>query len=214
MKKLTLTVLMLFAFIGTSYAKNFNLGISGSVLYFDASGTETLKDSSNKTSSDESGVAPIGSIFIELPTANGGALGLEAIPYSAKLGDGSMSQDDDIETSGTNTVDVNLKNMVSLYVENPVNSKLDGSFLRLALNHGTLETDETVNTGSTYGDKDLTGLTVGFGVKRDTNRGFYKIITELSHYQGATFDSTNTDNKIELDDFQTAALRVSVGKNF
>ena len=211
MKKLTLSILMLFAFIGTSYAKNFNMGISGSALFFDASGTETLKDSSNKTSSDESGVAPVGSIFIEGGTASGGAIGLEVIPYSAKLGDGGMTQDDDLETSGTNTVDVNLKNLISLYVENPVDTRYDGSFVRFAFNHGTLETDEKVNTGSSYGDEDLTGLTVGFGVKRDMGNGFYKIIAELSHYQGATFDATNTENKIELDDLQTLALRLSVG---
>ena len=93
----------------------------------------------------------------------------------------------------------------------PPTLHFDGSFVRFAFNHGTLETDETVSTGSKYGDEDLSGLTVGFGVKRDTGNGFYKIIAELSHYAGATFNSTNTENKIELDDLQTLSLRLSLG---
>ena len=103
--------------------------------------------------------------------------------------------------------------MISLYLENPVDTNLDGSFIRAAVTHVTLETDETVNTGSEYGDENLQGLTLGFGVKRDmpTGDGFYKIIGEISHFTGATFNSSNTANSIELDDFQTAAVRVSVG---
>ena len=212
MKKIFIAIAaLMFASVNAFAASlsDLNFGISGQALYYNASGTETLKESNNKTNSDETGIAPIASIFIETETDAGGAVGVEIIPYDAKLGDGSMSSDDDIETAGTNTVDVNLSNFVSFYVENPMGS--NGRFLRLALNHGTLQTDETVNTGSTYGDEDLTGLTVGVGVKRDRGNGFFKFIAELSHFQGATFDATNTNNKITLDDFQTLGLRASVG---
>ena len=210
MKKVFITIIAFLFVTGTAFA---NVGISVQGLYFDASGTETLKDSSNKTSKDESGVAPIASLFIEGETAGGQTVGLELVPYGAKLGDGGMTADDDAETSGTNTVDVNFKNMISLYLENPVDTNLDGSFIRAAVTHVTLETDETVSTGSEYGDENLQGLTLGFGVKRDmpTGDGFYKIIGEISHFTGATFNSSNTANSIELDDFQTAAVRLSVG---
>ncbi len=210
MKKVFITIVAFLFVTGTAFA---NVGISVQGLYFDASGTETLKESSNKTSKDESGVAPIVSLFLEGETDGGQTLGLEVVPYGAKLGDGGMTSDDDAETSGTNTVDVNFKNMISLYLENPVDTNLDGSFIRAAVTHVTLETDETVSTGSEYGDENLQGLTLGFGVKRDmpTGDGFYKIIGEISHFTGATFNSSNTANSIELDDFQTAAVRVSVG---
>ncbi len=210
MKKVFITIVAFLFVTGTAFA---NVGISVQGLYFDASGTETLKESSNKTSKDESGVAPIVSLFLEGETDGGQTLGLEVVPYGAKLGDGGMTSDDDAETSGTNTVDVNFKNMISLYLENPVDTNLDGSFIRAAVTHVTLETDETVSTGSEYGDENLQGLTLGFGVKRDmpTGDGFYKIIGEISHFTGATFNSSNTANSIELDDFQTAAVRLSVG---
>ena len=210
MKKVFFTIVAFLFVTGTAFA---NIGISVQGLYFDASGTETLKESSNKPSKDESGVAPIASLFFEGEAAGGRTIGLEVVPYGAKLGDGGMTSDDDAETSGTNTVDVNFKNMISLYLENPVDTNLDGSFIRAAVTHVTLETDETVNTGSEYGDENLQGLTLGFGVKRDmpTGDGFYKIIGEISHFTGATFNSSNTANKIELDDFQTASIRLSLG---
>ena len=210
MKKIYITIV---AFLFASSSAIANIGISVQGLYFDASGTETLKDSSEKTSKDESGFAPIASVFLEGETAGGQTVGLEVVPYGAKIGDGGMTKDDDEETSGTNTVDVNFKNMVSLYVENPVSTNLDGSFIRAAVTHVTLETDENVSTGSKYDDENLQGVTLGFGVKRDmpTGDGFYKIIGEISHFTGATFNSSNTANSIELDDFQTAAVRLSVG---
>ena len=52
-------------------------------------------------------------IFIEGEMPTGQTLGLEVVPYRAKLADGGMTNDDDAETSGTNKVDVKLKNLVS-----------------------------------------------------------------------------------------------------
>ena len=77
MKKIFITIVTFLFLTGTAFA---NVGISLQGLYFDASGTETLKESSNKTSKDESGVAPIASLFIEGETAGGKTLGLEVVP--------------------------------------------------------------------------------------------------------------------------------------
>lgn len=210
MKKILIAVSGFLFMTASAFA---NVGISVQALYYDASGSETLGQSSKVTSKDETGMAPVASLFVEGETSGGQTVGLEISPYTAKIGDGSQTNDDDIETSGTNTVDVKLKNLVSLYLESPVSSGVDGSFIRASVNHGTLVTDETSSTGSTYGDENLTGVTLGYGIKRDlpNGNGFYKVVAELSHFQGATFNAENTTNKIDLDDFQTAAIRVSVG---
>ena len=42
-----------------------SMGISGTALYYDASGDETVKSSGTKNSKSESGVAPMASLFIE-----------------------------------------------------------------------------------------------------------------------------------------------------
>ena len=224
MKKLILTVLASIALTGAAFAQNYSIGVTGTALYYDASGTETTKSSAEKNNKSDSGVAPIPSLFIETELDTGATIGLDIIPFGAKVADGSMSADDDAETSGTNKVDVNFKNHVTLYVESPIDTQLDGSYIKFGVSTVTIETDESLSTGSTYGDETIQGLTVGFGVKRDmATGGFMKIEGAVSHYQGATFngsfngnaagDSANR-NVIDLDDFNTAGLRVSVGKRF
>ena len=224
MKKIILSVLATIALTGAAFAQNFSMGLTGTALYYDASGTETTKSSNEKNNKSDSGVAPIPSLFIETNLDTGATVGLDIIPYGAKVADGSMTSDDDAETSGTNKVDVNFKNHVTLYVETPVDTQLDGSYVKFGISTVTIETDETMSTGSTYGDESIQGVTLGFGVKGDMASGaFYKVEGAVSHYQGATFngslngnsegDSANR-NVIELDDFQTVGLRVSVGKEF
>ena len=224
MKKLILTVLASIALTGAAFAQNYSIGVTGTALYYDASGTETTKSSAEKNNKSDSGVAPIPSLFIETELDTGATVGLDIIPFSAKVADGSMTADDDAETSGTNKVDVNFKNHVTLYVESPIDTQLDGSYIKFGISSVTIETDETMSTGSTYGDETIQGLTVGFGVKRDmATGGFMKVEGAVSHYQGATFngsfngnsagDSANR-NVIDLDDFNTAGIRVSVGKRF
>ena len=224
MKKLILTVLASIALTGAAFAQNYSIGVTGTALYYDASGTETTKSSAEKNNKSDSGVAPIPSLFIETELDTGATVGLDIIPFSAKVADGSMTADDDAETSGTNKVDVNFKNHVTLYVESPIDTQLDGSYIKFGISSVTIETDETMSTGSTYGDETITGVTVGFGVKRDmATGGFMKVEGAVSHYQGATFngsfngnsagDSANR-NVIDLDDFNTAGIRVSVGKRF
>ena len=204
----------------TSSAYAVSIGVSGTALYYDASGTETTKTSAQTNEGDESGVGgPIASLFIENETAAGGVIGLEVIPYGAKVASGGMNSDDDLDTTGTNEVDVNFSNSITLYVENPIDTPIDGSFLKFGISSINIETDETLATGSTYGDQRIMGITVGFGTKTDRADGsFVKVVGEVSRYQGATFDgdldADSVRNTIELDDFTTAGIRLSVGKSF
>lgn len=224
MKKLVLTILASLALTGATYAENFAIGLTGTALYYDASGTETTKSSNQKNNKSASGAAPIPSLFIESQLDTGATIGLDIIPFGAKVADGSMTADDDAETSGTNTVDVNFKNHVTLYIETPLDTQLEGSYMKLGISTVTIETDESLSTGSKYGDETVNGLTLGFGVKRDMDSGsFFKVEGAVSHYQGATFNGTFNGNSagdsanrnvIDLDDFQTAGLRFSVGKRF
>lgn len=226
MKKLILTTVSIFFVTISAYAQNYSIGISGTALYFDADGTETTKSSNETNSKSENGVFPMASLFIETEVDGGATVGLDIVPYGANAADGSnirtdTDTDDASDTAGTNKVDVNFKNHIQLYIENPVDTGIAGSFVKFALNRVTVETDETMPTGSKYGDEDIMGITLGFGARGDLPSGdgaFYKVSAEVSAYEGATFNSTadadSVKNKIELDDFFTAGLRFSVGKSF
>ena len=222
MKKIILTALGMMFIASSAFAAS--MGISGTALYYDASGTETTKSSSEANSKSNTGVAPIASIFIESEFGAGTIMGLEVVPYGAKVADFDNARtdtdtDDASDTAGNNKGDVNFKNLITLYLEQPMDGAIDGGFVRFGISQVTIETDEEVATGSTYGDETVNGLTIGFGKKGDTaNGGFYKIVAEVSRFEGATFDGSNDSdsvkNTIKLDDFNTAGIRFSVGKSF
>ena len=222
MKKIILTALGMMFIASSAFAAS--MGVSGTALYYDASGTETTKSSSEANSKSDTGVAPIASIFIENEFGAGTIMGLEVVPYGAKVADFDNARtdtdtDDASDTAGNNKGDVNFKNLITLYLEQPMDGAIDGGFVRFGISQVTIETDEEVATGSTYGDETVNGLTIGFGKKGDTaNGGFYKIVAEVSRFEGATFDGSNDSdsvkNTIKLDDFNTAGIRFSVGKSF
>ena len=221
MKKILLTVFGSLFIASTAFATS--IGISGTAMYFDASGTETVKTSKTKNTKSESGVAPIPSFFIETDVA-GGIIGLDFLPFSAKVSDfdnarTDIDTNDASDTAGNNKGDVNFKNHVTFYLEIPLDTKSDGSFIKFGVSRVTIETDESVATGTSYGDENIMGLMVGFGAKRDlANGAFMKVEGQISKYQGATFagsvDADSVRNEIELDDFTTAGLKISVGKSF
>ena len=223
MKKVLISTLGMLFMTASAFAAN--VGVSGTALYYSASGTETTKSSSEKNDKSDSGFAPMASVFVEQELGTGVTVGLDLMPYSAKIGSGSMNKDDDAETSGTNKVDVNFKNHVTLYAEVPTNfGGIDGGFIKVGLHRVSVETDDVLSTGSKYGDEDITGFMLGFGKKGDlANGGFFKIEGQVSRYGGATFDAAtggnaagdgSVFNKVELDDFTTAGIKFSVGKAF
>ena len=223
MKKILISTLGMLFMTASAFAAN--VGVSGTALYYSASGTETTKSSGEKNDKSDSGFAPMVSVFVEQELDTGVMVGLDLMPYSAKIGSGSMDKDDDAETSGTNKVDVNFKNHVTLYAEIPTNfGGIDGGFVKLGVHRVSVETDDVLSTGSTYGDEDIHGFMLGFGRKGDlANGGFFKIEGQVSRYGGATFDAAtggnaagdgSVFNKVELDDFTTAGIKFSVGRAF
>ena len=221
MKKIVLTVLGMMFITSSAFAAS--MGISGTAMYYDASGTETTKSSAQKNEGNEDGVAVIPSFFIEKDSANG-IMGVEIVPYGAKVADFDNARtdtdtDDGSDTAGNNKGDVNFKNHITLYVEKPVDGPLDGSFVKFGISTVSIETDETTATGSTYGDERVFGVMLGFGKKTErANGSFFKVFGEVARYQGATFegsaDSDGVKNTIELDDFTTAGIKFSIGKSF
>lgn len=211
-------------FATATFAQTVSIGVSGTALYYDASGSETVKSSGTVNDKSDNGLAPVGSIFIETELDTGAVVGLEYVPYSAEVGSANNARtdtdtDDSADTAGDNKVDVNFKDHATLYVETPL-TQFDGGYLKLGVSTVTLETDDTLATGSKYGNGSIMGLTVGVGKKADlpNGNGFYKIEAAVSRYEGHTFegseDADSVKNTVKLDDWNTAGIKFSVGKSF
>ena len=84
----------------------------------------------------------------------------------------------------------------------------------LGVQHVTLATLESLNSGATYPNKDLFGGTIGLGTKGDIPYGnnlYYK--TEVTYTNFETYEADGAGNKV-VADLEDIAARLSIGYKF
>jgi hypothetical protein len=222
MKKITIiaTSIMLFVFANVTAAEK-RVGISAAYTMLSSDGTETMKSSGTKTSKshDEDVVVP--SIFFEVEKDNGLVIGLDFMPVAAELGSGTNARtdvdtNDNADTAGTNKISAELTSHTTLYLSKSLGDS--GAYLKGGLALATIDTTETLATGSSYDDKKVHGLLIGLGVNRDIANGtFFRTELTYTDYNDVTIDgsldSDGVKNKIDAD-IDAVALRISIGKAF
>lgn len=221
MKKILITALSALFFAGMATAAELRIGVSGAYTMLTSDGTETVKSSGTKNSKshDENVVVP--SIFLEIAADNGVAIGIDHVPGEADLGSGTNTRtdtdtDDASDTAGDNKVSAELTGHTTIYVTVPVRD--NGAYLKAGVANATIETKETLATGTTYGDEDVTGILIGAGVSREASNGLTsRIEATYTNYDEATFngsaDSDSVSNKID-GDVDALAIRFSLVKAF
>ena len=165
MKK-TIAILLSFLFISFQSVKaDLAMGITGAVHIFDAEGTETVRTSGNKVSGDHTEETLVPELFIEGFDDSGYAIGISYIP-TRTVGSKSRTDSNSEGDSGTYKAEAELENVIQLYFDFPL-SEVRGFPVhgKVAVQHVTLKTLESLNSGSTYPDADLLGLTLGLGTK-------------------------------------------------
>ena len=216
MKKIAIFITA-FLFVAYSSVKaEVILGISAAAHSIDASGTETLRTSGKKTNggADETAVVP--EIFIEAEADNGFAMGLAYIP-TREMGSKSRTDTGD-ESAGTYKAEAELDNVIQAYVDVPFTDLYGGTLYgKLGIQHATVTTLESLNSGSAYPDQDLFGYTVGLGVKGDLPYGdglIYKLdatYTDFEDYSAGAADGNGNTITADLED---VAVKISLGKRF
>nr|MBT6355346.1 hypothetical protein [Pelagibacteraceae bacterium] len=116
-------------------------------------------------------------------------------------------------SSTTNKAQVSLVNLVSAYLA----YHNDSYFLKAGIITADIETDESLSTGSSYGDAELSGTFVGAGIERDLGTDMF-VRTELSFtkYDDISLSSSGSDNTttINVTDLDGMNAAISVGKTF
>ena len=214
-KLLIITASILLAFTNANAVEK-RIGLAAGFTDVEASGTETLKDSSKKATKSVEEKTVIPSIFFELAADNGLGLGIEHVPGSADIGTGSRS-DDDAETAGGNKASAEIDGLTSIYA---IKTFDNGLFLKAGITQTDVVTKETLNTGSTYGNKSVDGKLIGVGIHKVRDTGvFFRASAEYTAYDSITLTSgvadavTGTTNKIDAD-VDTMAFKISIGKAF
>ena len=205
---------VMLSFTSVSHAE-MKYGVSAALTFIEASGTET--EGGEKNSKDVDNLVAIPSIFAEYAYSDTVSVGLDYIPFKADVSDKTHKRSDTetsvtgtattTSTSRTQSAQAELKDHVTLYV----NYNLDnGLYLKGGVANVTLNTEDSLGTGSKYGNVDIMGVVLGFGVDSGNWRTeiLYTDYEDISLTSSVARTGVTTNNKIEAD-LDTLALKVS-----
>ena len=217
MKKIIAIVLSFVFLTFHSVKAEIGVGITGAVHFFDASGTETTRQSNEKNNGAHSEEAVVPELFLEAIAENGGAFGISYIP-TRSLGSKSRTDSNSAGDSGTYKAEAELDNVVQFYADIPFTEVSGYSvYGKFGVQHATIKSLESLNSGSTYPDKDVYGFTIGLGTKGDLEYGnnlYYKAEATDTQFEDYTAQSNSSPaNKVDAE-LEDIALKFSVGYKF
>ena len=213
-KTLLIIMITMLTFVGKSYAE-MSYGVSLSFTQINADGTETEGGETNNGSADHNVIIP--SLFAEYAYSDTISVGLDFIPLKADVSDKAKSRTDTetsvtgaggpTSTSRTQSAQAELSNHVTLYSHYMIT---DAAYVKAGVAFVQLKTDESLGTGSKYGNEDIYGGVIGLGAKSGNSR-FELVYTD---YEDVSLTSTvartgvTTNNKIDAD-LDTLAFKYS-----
>ena len=215
MKK-NIAIFLSFIFLAFQAAKaEVSIGLTGALHMFDVSGTETTRQSGQKNNGSHSDEVLVPELFIESQSDNF-AIGLSYIP-TRDMGSKSRSDTNAAGDTGTYKAAAELDNVIQAYADITVTEYAGTDvYLKVGVQHATIVTLESLNSGSTYPNEDVFGFTLGLGAKGDLpyENTYYKVdltYTDFEDYSAT--DTAATGNKV-VADLEDVALKLSIGYKF
>lgn len=214
MKKLITSISSLIFLTLVSAKAEMGIGISGAMHLIDGTGSETTRTSNEVNSGSHDETAAVPEVFIEAIGDNGLAVGISYIP-TRDMGSKSRADSNSEGDTGTYKAKAELDNVIKFYTDIPAGS-IAGypTYIHFGIQHVTLTTLESLNSGATYPNKDLLGATVGLGTKGDLpfgNNLYYK--GEVTYTNFETYEADGAGNKVSAD-LEDYAARLSIGYKF
>lgn len=228
MKNKLLAVFVGLFLIGSSAnAIDFSIGASVNGGAFDATGSEVRTESSstlsNKSKSQDLHLL-YGSVFGEMHLSENVRVGISYVPYALESetnesiqGSLTAAQGGTGEADRTQKVQVDLEDLTSLYLSLFNDG---GFFVKVGAMQGDLVTNESLDSGSTYGNTTLDGVMAGVGLDRDLDNGmFFRAEVNYSEFDNIVLNATTQSddshtNKITVKDLSGFTGALSIGKSF
>ena len=215
MKKLSILAMASLLFFSTQSFAEMRYGVSLAYTFIDADGSETEGGEKTTKSVDNQVVVP--SLFVEYNASDVLSLGVDYIPLKADVSDKTFKRTD-VETSVTGTAtaasttrnqkaQAELENHITLYANYNLT---DTYYVKGGVAFVKLTTDETLDTGSKYGDEDIFGGVIGIGAEE----GNLRIEVLYTDYEDISLTSTvartdvSPNNKIDAE-LDTLAFKLS-----
>ncbi len=220
MKKIILSLVSGIFLISTASADvGVNIGVSGTMGLFAASGSESQSDANGLEGTTTQEAREIGaggweSGFIEL-RAGRMAIGVDYVPDvfstdTAETIKNDMGPDETSQTASENTVQVDFEELVTFYASFNLT---DNFYVKAGVNSIDVITNESLTTGSSYDNTSLDGTTVGMGYHHEMDSGlFVRAEGNYMSFDGVTL--TSNDNTLKLKNLDGVTAAISIGKAF
>jgi hypothetical protein len=177
-----------------------SMGASLSHGVYKATGSENEDGEITSASAESKFAYP--SVFVEWNTG-AVSIGIEVIPGSVttdqasrtdlNLGDadGIGTGNDGTNSGVTNTAEVSISQHVTLYGLLPIMDS--GAYLKAGISNMDVKTNESLATGSTYGDVEgVQGVHASLGYQHDTGGAFFRAEVGYSEYDNISIKGSNS----------------------
>ena len=209
------TIFSVFYLSSASAEVGANIGVSGQVGYFVASGNEKVsgvKSTADKEDGDAHGEAAWVSIFVEKDLGSRLAIGVDYVPHALES-EATESAKTDRETAAVveNKIQIDFEDLTTVYL---VGKVTDNLYLKAGYVQVDVITNENLGTGSTYGNTDIDGTMFGVGYNTSLDNGmFVRLEGNFHDFDGASVTSS-ASNVVSLDHLYGVSGKLSVGKSF
>ena len=223
MKKIAINFLVVLFISALSFTKAFaadyTFGVSGAMVNLQADGseTETGSQTAETTKASVSNTFATGSIFAEAKFGRL-AFGVDYIPMDADVSDATHTRtdtetsvtgdEDEVTTSRTQTAAAEVSDHITLYANYYLN---DAIYFHLGYASVDVNTNESLDTGSKYGNVNIDGIQYGLGIQMTDN---FRLEASYTDYDDVSITSSvartgvTTNNKISAD-LDTTQVKLS-----
>ena len=232
MKKLISALFMsacLVGFQSTAQAADvsFSVGLSATEGGYHAKGTERIGRPGSATHDaavvEEAGVFTDAhsSAFAELNIGDNMSVGVEFALSDIQTPTNTNVQFDDPTVANSNggsskenTVKASFSDLTTVYIQARM---LGGLYSKIMYHNVNVISEETLNTGSAYGDQEIEGLGLGMGYQHDfDDLGIFlrAEVTASAFEDVKAISTTDTDKSVTVTDMYGAQGTIKIGKTF
>ena len=224
MKKIILAAILSMFASSVAYA-GVNIGVSGQLGLFAGSATENDTGTHGTTSgpdetNKESDYLGLGymSVFIEKSLGDRAFVGFDYVPSALESDTKDQIRNDKTTaaTEGasevTQKIQVDFEDLRKFYLGLNVTENM---YVSAGLLMVDVVTNESLGTGSKYGDTDMDGVAFGVGYNKTSDNGmFFRFEGNYLQFDGVSLKSDTGVNKITINNLDGVTGKFSVGKSF
>ena len=219
MKKLLLSILFSVLYVSSASADlGVNIGASANAGLFAASGSETAGTTGVANNGTEHGAGSWGEIFVEKTFGDMFIIGASYSPTALETDTAETAKtttdptNADSKSDVTNKIQIDFEDLTTYYIGARIGENF---YAKLGTTHIQVITNESLETGSSYGNTDLDGAIFGLGYNRTNDNGtFFRFEGNYMNFDSTQLTSSANGNAVKLKNLDGVSGKLSIGKSF